>query len=54
MNYFGLLVIMSFIVIFFVLITHTELSRRKFKYERKANAIKILHNSLSELFTNHR
>jgi len=52
MNYLGLLVIMSFIVIFLALITHTELSRRKFKYERKAYAMKLLNESLSELFSN--
>jgi|ETNmetMinimDraft_31_1059906.scaffolds.fasta_scaffold25947_2 hypothetical protein len=52
MNYLELLVIISFILIFAILIINTDLSRRKFKYEKKAYAIELLNESLSELFSN--
>lgn len=47
MNYLELLVIISFILIFATLIINTDFSRRKFKYEKKARAMKLLNDLVS-------
>ena len=47
MNYLELLAIISFILIFAVLIINTDISRRKFKYEKKAYVMKSLNDLIS-------
>lgn len=47
MNYSELFVIISFILIFATLIINTDFSRRKFKYEKKAHAMKLLNDLIS-------